>query len=214
MNRIIVAFAGSKGSGKTTAFSEVESTLKNVKEITLAGTLKQACCDVFGFDKDRLFDQAYKEAYLDETVILDQKNLEKLTSYFNVEVDYDKHIRPHVGKTLDTVRETLQYVGTEVLHPIDKLIHVKAAVTQLPEEGIAVITDLRFEQEFDYFNDNFDEFFPFYIKNNNAELAASGDKHPSETQLHNFKHKCKLIDNNNSIGDFRKAVVNEVKSLL
>lgn len=182
----------------------------------LAGTLKTACCEVFGFDQSQLHLQSYKEAELDKPVELTKDNLIAIANYFGVEYDFDTHLRPHVGMLLETVRFALQYVGTEVLHPIDKNIHVKAAVKTIKDGALNVITDLRFTQEFDYFNDNYsrDEFHPFYIQNFAAEAAAAGDTHPSETQLKEFRDKCVKLCNNDNLSDFEALVANSVRGVL
>lgn len=214
MSRQILAFAGSKGSGKTTAFDVIKNNFENVHEAMLAGNLKKAVCDVFGFDFNRLNDLAYKEDELDEPVIFTRDNLIAIASYFAVEYDYDKHIRKHVGYVCDTLRHILQYIGTDFLRGIDDDIHVKTVLKNLPKEGLVVITDLRFESEFNYFFENHtDEFIPFYVKNSSAELAAEGDNHPSETDLLKFRDKCSLIDNNYSIQEYESLVLTKVKAV-
>lgn len=215
MSRVIIAFAGSKGSGKTTSFDIIKDTFENVHEVMLAGLLKKVCSEVFGFDETRLVDLAYKEEELEDPIMLTKDNLEKIVSQFTDTINFDTQIRPFMGKILDTRRQVLQYIGTDVLHEVDKLVHTKTAVANMPKDGIIVVTDLRFEEEFNYFKENHaDEFFPFYIRNSAAEIAAEGDTHPSETQLHNFKNKCDLIDNNFSLADLRTKVINSVRKTL
>lgn len=215
MTRQILAFAGSKGSGKTTAFSVIANNFTGVHEAMLAGKLKRGVCEVYGFDFNRLDDLAYKESELDIPVELTRDNLTAMATYFGVEFDYDTHLRTHVGYTCDTLRHLLQYIGTEVLRGIDNDIHVKTVVRDLPKEGLVVITDLRFEGEFNYFYENHqNEFFPFYVKNNAAELAAEGDNHPSETDLQKFKNKCGLIDNNYSLQEYKATILEKTKDLV
>jgi len=214
MSRQIVAFAGSKGSGKTTAFQAIRNEFKTVHEAMLAGKLKKSVCEVYGFDFSRLDDLAYKEDLLDIPVELTRDNLTKVADYFGLEYNFDTHLRSHVGYTCDTLRHLLQYIGTEVLRGIDNDIHVKSVVNDLPKEGLIVITDLRFETEFNYFDQNHNnEFYPFYIKNNIAELAAEGDTHPSETDLLKFKHKCKEVDNNKTVQEYKKLVISSIGAL-
>ncbi len=213
--RKIVAFAGSKGSGKTTAFEEVLNNFPGVTELTFAGKLKNVCSEIFNLDQSKLHLQDYKEKYLDEPVNLEKEQLTKIIEAFGYTADYDTHVRSHVGMILETPRQLLQYIGTDVLHKVDPEIHIKSVLKQLPNDGLVVITDLRFKQEFDYFNDNFKgEFVPFYINNNKAEVAAEGDTHKSEKDLQTFKHKCVLINNNLSLEDYKKLIVKSVKDVL
>jgi len=215
MSRKIIAFAGSKGSGKTTAFNEILENFPSVTELTFAGKLKTICSEIFNLDQSKLHLQEYKEGDLEDPICLEKDQLTKIVEFFGYKVDYDAHIRSHIGVMLDTPRQLLQYIGTDMLHRVDPEIHIKSILDQLPEDGLVVITDLRFEQEFDYFNNNFkDEFYPFYIKNNKAELAAECDTHKSETDLRKFKYNCELIDNNFSLSDYKKSVVQGVKDIL
>lgn len=215
MSRTIIAFAGSKGSGKTTSFETVLSNFDGVTELMFAKKLKDICTEIFSLDPDRLNDQAYKESYFEDPIRLERVQIEQIITYFGYPLNYDKDIRRHSGMMLETPRQLLQYVGTDLLHGVDKEIHIKSILDQIPEDGMAVITDLRFEQEFDYFEKNYPgEFFPFYIKNSSAELAAEGDTHPSETQLQNFKNKCCLIDNNFTLQELKDKVINNVKDIL
>lgn len=213
--RKIIAFAGSKGAGKTTALNAVLSKFNNVHESMFAGKLKKICCEVFGFDFSRLDDLAYKEAELDDLVSLTASDIINVIEAFGVEYKYDDHVRPHISKVLNTVREVLQYIGTDVLHPIDQDIHIKSILGDLPDDGLIVITDLRFLQEFEYFRSNHDlEFYPFYIKNLAAEAAAAGDTHKSELDLAKFKHRCREINNTNvSQSTFEANVVATIRGL-
>ncbi|MDX1471016.1 MAG: hypothetical protein R3213_05935 [Flavobacteriaceae bacterium] len=215
MSRQILAFAGSKGSGKTTAFQVLRENFNDVHEAMLAGNLKKSVCEVFGFDFNRLDDLAYKEDLLDVPVELTRENLTKVADYFGVEYDFDTHIRSHVGYVCESLRHLLQYIGTEVLRGIDDDIHVKGVLNKLPNDGLVVITDLRFESEFNYFYENHkNEFYPFYIKNNAAELAAENDTHQSETDLQKFKNKCDLIDNNYTLQEYQTVVEEKVRRIL
>jgi energy-coupling factor transporter ATP-binding protein EcfA2 len=216
MTRKIIALAGSKGSGKTTAFNAIKQNLDNVQEIMLAGLLKKSCCQVFNLDPKRLQFQDYKEVDLDDPIILNENNLVDIVSYFTENTDFDKVIRPHIGVVLYTPRQILQYIGTDVLHLIDPLIHTKAAVGEMGSDGIYVVTDLRFEDEFNYFNENHNnEFFPFYIQNENAEMIAACDMHKSEKDLKNFKNKCIPINNTNvTLERYKEHVISQIKGVL
>lgn len=210
----IIAFTGSKGSGKSTACKVLNQRLEKVNSVMIAGTLKKAICETFEFDLDRLDDQVYKEAELSNPIELDRSSLIKIVEYFGVDYNYDMHLRTHVGYIVYSLRELLQFIGTEVLHPIDPLIHIKAAEKELTKDGINVVTDLRFEQEFDYFNNSNYDFIPFYIQNFGAEAVAAGDTHPSETQLQNFKGKCTKITNNDDLIAFENLVAKTVQGIL
>lgn len=216
MSRKVIAFAGSKGAGKTTAFEALRQEFKNgLYELTLAGHLKKVCAEAFKIDESEFHDPVLKEAPLEDPIYIEAPQIDLIIRCFGYEPEYNDHIRPFVGTVVNTRRQLLQFIGTDVLHKVDKLIHVNYAAQSMPKDGLVVITDLRFLNEFDYFNDKHkDEFVPFYIKNHRAELAAEGDTHPSEKQLLLFRDKCEAIDNNSDMVDFQKRVVSRIKELV
>jgi len=199
MKRTIIGLTGAKGSGKTTTFGIIQAEFPTVQEITLANRLKNASAEVFGIPRSHFDDPAVKEKEMAQPVVLDEKNVRALIEFFGEQADFEKHIRPHMKKVLHTPRQVAQYVGTEVLRNVDEQIHCKGSVLGLPETGIFVVTDMRFWNEFDFFNDNPNvDFHPLYISNNHAEAKAAGDNHPSERYVLEIAKKCKRIDNNGS----------------
>lgn len=196
----IVAFCGAKFSGKSTSatvFQEMVGT--QTEEIAIAGHLKEVCARVFDIPIDDFLDPAKKERELDTLVVLDAKRLTQVLDDFDVKTfQYDKVVRPHIGRVIGTPRTVLQYIGTEVLHPIDPLIHVKIALSKKNPERLTLITDLRFPAEFDHFVATASEAVPFspvYVKNTAAEVQAEVDGHASELGYKQFAHKCRKIDN-------------------
>ncbi len=205
----IVAFCGSKGAGKSTSSDIFKIFFHGeIEEVALAGHLKISCSEVFGVDMDKFLIPALKEVELENYVNLTQKNIEALLAAFNVtEFTYNDHVRPHVGKVLISPRKLLQYIGTEVLHPLDPLIHVKTMLAKKDPNKLTLITDLRFLNEFNYLNENYsDNFVPYYVKNSRAELAAEDDTHPSERELLLFRDKCNLLPNETSLSELKRRI--------
>lgn len=213
---MLMAFCGSKGAGKDTSANLVKELYTGkVESLSLAGHLKSVCSKVFGVDMKYFTDPKLKEVELDTYIVLKASNLRYVFCDFGIDlVDYDKLIRPHMSKVLETPRQLLQYIGTEVLHPVDPLIHVKLMMKNKDPKALTLITDLRFENEFNYFKSQTQfKFKPYYVSNLNAEAAASGDMHPSERDLQKFKNLCVKIDNNGSISDLRNKLKVIIESL-
>jgi hypothetical protein len=212
----IIAFCGSKSSGKSTSattFIELVGSA-GVEELAIAGHLKTACAEVFQVDYDKFINPALKEVELDDFILLDRQNLAALLKAFMVEeYDFDQVIRPHCGRICRTPRALLQYIGTEVLHPIDPLIHMKVAMKKRDPNKTTLITDLRFKAEFNYLIGNPD-FLPVYVKNSGAEMAASADAHPSERQYEEFKAKCYLLNNEGSMADLKSGITEFISKSL
>lgn len=207
----IIAFCGSKGAGKNTAATLLQQILNGkTEELAFADHLKKTCSKVFNIDMKYFTNPSLKEVELDTYVVLNQKNVEQVFKEFEVEFQFEKHVRQHGGQVFDTPRSLLQYIGTEVLHPIDPLIHAKITLKKKDPSKLSIITDLRFLQEFEYLKTQAD-FLPIYIFNQKAEMIASGDTHKSEQELKLFKGQCEALDNNGEIPDLTKGVTKIVE---
>lgn len=211
----IVAFCGAKESGKSTS-AELFKDLVNeaTQEIAFAGHLKIVCSEVFGIEMKYFLDPKLKEVELDNYIRLTKDTIEQVFAKFEITgYNYDQHIRPHLGQVFDTPRKLLQYVGTEVLHPLDKLIHVNFALKKIDLNVITLVTDLRFPQEFDALYGR-EDFLPVHVHNLKAELAAEADSHASEKGWQKFKDRCITLDNNGPMGDLIKNLNQLIKERL
>lgn len=200
MKNGIIAFCGSKFSGKSTSATLLKELFKgDTEELAFAGHLKEVCSQVFNVEMKYFLDPDLKEVEMDAYVNLTPDNIKKVFKLFDIsDYEFDKHVRPHVGQVFETPRTLLQYIGTEVLHPIDPLIHAKITLKKKDPTKLTIITDLRFLQEFEYL-EGMAEFIPVYVSNNKAEAAAAGDTHKSEKDLQKFKARCNFLDNNSDI---------------
>lgn len=215
MKKGLIAFCGSKGSGKSTSATIFKGMFEGpTEELAFAGHLKNVCSKVFNVDMKYFIDPKLKEVELDAYVNLTKEKIVQVLAEFDfINTDYDKTIRPHVGRVFDTPRTLLQYIGTELLHPLDPLIHVKMTLKNKDPNKLSIVTDLRFKQEFDYLVNQEDyHVYLAYVRNDSAEVAASTDGHPSERQLFLFRDLCEEIDNNGSIAELTNQIRDLVKS--
>lgn len=202
----IIAFCGAKGSGKSTSAEILQRLINNeAEELAFAGHLKESCSLAFNVDMKYFLDPKLKEVELDTYVVLGRENLSKLMDLFEVQYDYDKHVRPHMGRVFQTGRSLLQYIGTDVLHPIDSLIHVNITLKKKDPNKLSIVTDLRFPQEFEALEQRSD-FTPIYVNNTHAENAASADTHASEQGWKKFKDRCLKLDNNSDLGSLESQL--------
>lgn len=213
--KTLVAFCGAKESGKSTSAELFRDRIKNsnmkVNEVAFAGHLKVTCSKVFNIDMKYFLDPKLKEVELETYVRLTKEAIEQIFAEFEItEYDYDKHVRPHMGQVFDTPRKLLQYVGTELLHPIDKLIHVNITLKKIDPNAITLVTDLRFPTEFDALHGR-PEFLPVYVNNKRAEDAASIDSHASERGWQQFKDRCTVLDNNGTLAQLMTNIDNLIK---
>lgn len=218
--RKIVALVGAKGSGKTTAKNIIAEYCKvnniNFKTLAFASKLKEVSAKAFDLDLDYFHSPLKKEGYLEDPISLKKEHLDIFVEEFKLKelYNFDKHGRSLVSTVFEKPRQILQILGTEFLRSIKNSIHVDATLKELPESGLAVFEDVRFINEFEAVEENvpLKDFYPFYIKNLEAEIRNDG--HVTETEYRKFKNKCKKIDNNESLRAFEKKVLEELAEVV
>lgn len=209
--RTVIGLAGVKTSGKSTAAEIVKKLVgDNIIETALAGKLKDVCADVFGLTRDHFDNQDVKEVpFRRGPKILSANTIEKILTAFNVEMTDEVFMKKYfniLGMELETPRKIAQIVGTEVLRATgDEDIHCKNM--PMNENGITIVSDLRFPNEFNYFQNNENiRFIPMYIQRDEAEAFVTEDSHPSEKCVFEFSGKCSLIPNNGSLDDLEANI--------
>jgi len=213
--KIIIGLIGAKKAGKTTALEFIaEKYGDKVTEITLASKLKDVCASVFRVEREWFDSHKHKEKDLASPAYFAEETVRSLFQGYDInELDYDKFIRPHIGKILYTPRQIAQYVGTEVLRNYEDGIHCKAAVLGKTGE-IGVVTDIRFPNEMEFFKENYPNFYPLYIKNTGAEVEASKDTHVSEAHLKTLAAKLVKVSNDSTLSAFKDELLNVVIDLV
>ncbi len=108
-----------------------------------------------------------------------------------------------VDTMLESPRRIAQVIGTEILRATgDEDIHCKNM--PLNESGVTIVSDIRFPNEFNYFNKlEGTLFIPIYIQRDEAEQYVTEDSHPSEKSVFEFAHKCISLHNNSDLHDLK-----------
>lgn len=204
----ILAFCGSKGSGKSTSAEMFKELYTGpMEELAFAGRLKEVCSQVFELPMENFLDPKLKEKELDKYINLTPLKIEQVFRLFDVpNQDYDTFIRPHLGKVFETPRQVLQYVGTELLQKVNRAVHSNQMLKLKSPEKLTVVTDLRFFHEYELLKTGPNFFIPVLIKNDGASLIAASDTHPSETDLRKFERDCLVIENNGTLSELREKL--------
>jgi len=209
--RTVIGLAGVKTSGKSTAADMVKELIGgDISESALAGKLKDVCAEVFGLTRDDFDNQDLKEVpFKDGPIVLSLNHVLKVLTSFNVDmglIPFFAKYKSLEGMELDTPRRIAQIVGTEILRATgDEDIHCKNM--PMNDEGVTIVSDLRFPNEFAYFDKSEDiNFLPLYIQRDKAESFVTKDSHPSEKCVFEFSEKCNRIPNNSSLEDLKTII--------
>lgn len=206
--KAFLGLIGAKRAGKDTAFEAIQEVFPGATRITLAKMLKDCCSKVTNIPRENFELDEFKEKELEDLVQLSRDVIEDIYSYYSLTYNFDKHVRPHLGKVLKTPREVAQYVGTEVLRSVDENIHCTSAfANKIGDFG--VITDLRFPNEDSFFKNLGKPYIMVYIANMAAEAEASKDSHASEAYMKDMSKKADFrIYNNDTLEEFKRKVKN------
>lgn len=189
---MIIAFAGRKQSGKTTAceftanvFSQ--TTQQNSAIYNFADPLKKMCIDIFGL--------TYEQCYGTD----DQKN-----EYVNCKWPDSEEVM--------SAREVMQYVGTNVFRKMQHNVWSEATIRKIQDENLplALIADCRFPNEVEAVRNAGGLVVKLhrniYNSSHESEIALDEDRYDHG----NFDM---IIDNSNlSIADKNKLIYDFLKA--
>jgi hypothetical protein len=217
--KLVIGLAGVKTSGKSTVANIIKRVMGetgmgyNVQEAALADKLKNACSLVFNVPRENFDRQDLKEVPFETPKILFKDRIEAILELFNVEPT-EQLIQKYftndiVDMELESPRQIAQIIGTEILRETgDEDIHCKNL--NLNEDGITIVSDLRFPNEFNFFNRAKlmgYEFLPLYIQRDEAEQYVTENSHPSETSVFKFSNQCLGVPNNGSLRGLENKII-------
>lgn len=212
--KVVIGLAGVKTSGKSTVAEMIKELIGgDILESALANKLKETSAEVFNVPRDHFDRQDVKEVpFQDGPKKLTVEKIHNVLHSFNVEVTQslmNKYKNSGIiDMELETPRKIAQIVGTELLRATgDEDIHCKNMPVN--EEGITIVSDLRFPNEFSYFHRLGAEgvrFIPLYIQRDEAEKHVTEDSHPSEKSVFLFSDQCTKLSNNGSLEDLKQDI--------
>lgn len=193
------------------------SEFTKLSESSLAGKLKDVAADVLGFNRNLLDDDNLKEVPFEFPIILTESHISNALNRFKV--PYSEELKSKlsylIGTNIATPRKAAQVIGTEILRSSgDMDIHCKNMEID-PRYSITAVTDVRFLNEYDYFNnDNNIIFAPVFIRRPSVE--TTNDTHPSEMEVYSiFKtREGYSIFNDGSVSDLEKKVFVLINNIL
>jgi hypothetical protein len=198
-----ITLAGKKQVGKDTCAQYIKRALdpKRVHVVHFADALKQACHEVYGIPLEDMETETGKKQ------LTDVRWPQELHVFRSLDSHVDKNIysmwRPDDGRNDDvkvprfmTVREVLQFVGTELFrNQVDPDTWVKSVYRKkYREDDIVVVADCRFPNEAEFAKEH------GLLISVERDTGLAGDGHASETALDSYGDYDHVIDNNGSFG--------------
>lgn len=203
----IIGISGKKQSGKNTAADILKDILRlKVRTGGIADKLKSVLSEVFDLPNYKTWSRSFKEDKLEEPIILTSNRLHSIIRAFkrniNNKTTYEI-ITQYENRRFTTIRELTQVVGTEILHNVAAPdVHLKQSGLKMIS-GMVIVTDMRFIEEFNYFNDGEREFLPIYID----RLSKEVDEHQSETEMDQIRDRCTIINNSGTVQELKNQLI-------
>ena len=167
MNIETIGITGGKGHGKDTFARIFRCFDSEYQVVSFAEPLKQIVSRVFAIDRNLMNELEDKERLFVEAIYID---------------DYLYGLRNETGLDIiahdmwaTSIRELLQFVGTDYVRSIDPDYWVRRASNEFPE-GKKLIPDIRFPNELQYSNG-------YIVKTICLDKPTSTDTHASETSI-------------------------------
>lgn len=204
-----ITLAGRKQVGKDTSANMLAEMLApayvdGIYVVHFADALKKACNVIFGIPLEDMETEEGKQKFTD--IQWPWRETEKHAWIKVVYKDW-----PQLKRFM-TIREVLQFVGTELFRTqMDPNVWVKSIYRRPWEEGdIVIVADCRFPNEAEFAK----EHGLLISVERDTELGSDG--HASETALDSYDDYHYTIDNNGSFDDLREklAVILKASNLL
>jgi hypothetical protein len=204
-----------------------KSTVANIlvqdygfREISFAEPLKDICSKAFQIDLNHFYDSKMKQLPFAIPIYFDSRFLFRLldqidsygmgsTPYIRASID-----RVIKGKLLTSIRDMLQFVGTDIIRNcIDHDAHVKMTMNTIEKSlnNCIVLSDVRFRNEFEMVK-----------KMGGTMIEIKGDKitndeqdsHISENDLKDYHFDCEIInDKSKGIDNLKLSMANIISNL-
>lgn len=209
----LIVFVGPRNSGKDTCASVVQGMGLAGDTVKFAGPLKDICSDTFGISR-RIFEHPGEKEAAGEYQVgsFEIGCLVHLMSGYlpmnqKQERDFLRSFANHAGTVLNSPRQVLQYVGTEMIRAADYDWHCKAAFANIENlSDTMVVTDCRFLNEYSYLMEHHEPDF-YYVDRPLAEVQLAAATHTSEKEIYLVRQEIsKVIHNTGSAEDLHVVV--------
>lgn len=216
--KYIINIAGKAGSGKTTIAEYIEEKYK-AKHLSWAKNLKVMCMYVFELNEHQVFTQDGKIEKFNKPITVNLEHIHKIINWMKETIDFSftenvpqNALDGVLGTKLETPRQVLQYVGTDICRKLYQNYHtdvVKKEANECEEQFI-VISDTRFDNELDLPKQWNRKVINVKIKRSNNNIQAG--THISEQDLVDEKFDV-IIQNDSTLEDLKNKIDNLMEGI-
>lgn len=200
-----ITLAGRKQVGKDTSARYIKNMVESARPGTkvhivhFADALKEACVAVFGIPRSDMETETGKQKPTE--ILWPSANAEGWHAYTSDSAKVFNDLNPSAGSPM-TVREILQFVGTELFRTqIDPDLWVKSVFRrQYGENDIVVVADCRFPNEASYAKER------GLLIEVLRDTGSVGDKHASEMALEGYLGYDAYVRNDSSFENLRSQL--------
>lgn len=199
---MIIGFAGRKQSGKTTLAKTLQQE-ENAVIITIADFLKRLCCDLISMSYEELIEKKDNGYTFDVTP--DERWFKIINEKTGIDIN---SIRKELkGKHITTIRQLLQFIGTDVIRKYNENWHVQKmveAIESYPKDKLIVVDDVRFPNEREAILKRSGRVF-FIVRSDVSNVS----NHSSETALkwQDFNLKDIILNSNISLNVLKSQFI-------
>lgn len=211
----VLGLSGPARAGKDTVADFLIQERGFTGKLSFARNLKNMCKSVFGLSEEDVETQAGKKRKLETPVVFSNSHLGSIMYWMSrthstskIADDSYFKVKSLIGRELNTPREILQIVGTDICRTLISTYHVDIVLKDAKVEGRWVVTDVRFPNEGDLILDELNGSVVNVSRNIDNEGAVDMT-HPSETAMKQWGRFVDTVDNSKDGLEFLFKEVDE-----
>jgi hypothetical protein len=205
---MIIGLSGKALSGKDTTADYLISHYHFDEKVGFAYNLKLMVMDVFSLSFREVSEQDFKCKRFSDPVIVDKFHIDGIIDWMRrTHLVYFSDYDLFVGKVLNTPREILQFVGTDIIRFVCSSYHSDIVKNKFSSGKDIVISDIRFLNEA-YLVKDFNGFLVRLTRD--VEMVGGKTGHQSEVSMDDFKNWDYILNNNGSL----KGLYSQIDSMM
>lgn len=213
--RFVLGLSGPARAGKDTVADFLIQKHGWTGKLSFARNLKNMCKSVFSLSEEDVETQEGKKRKFSSPLVFSNSHLGSIMYWMSrthhtsqIANDSYTKVKSLIGRELNTPREVLQIVGTDICRTLVPTYHVDIVLKDAQVDGMWVITDVRFPNEGNLILDE----LKGSVVNVSRDIDNEGAvdmAHPSETAMKQWGRFVDTVDNSKDGLEFLFKEVDE-----